>query len=55
MKKWETPKLVVLVRGKPEECILTNCKFVGHGPNETATNCMNGELACVNCFDESET
>jgi hypothetical protein len=27
MKKWNTPKLIVLVRGKPEECILTSCKF----------------------------
>ena len=26
MKTWETPKLIVLVRGRPEEAILTNCK-----------------------------
>ena len=26
MKTWERPKLIVLVRGKPEEAILTNCK-----------------------------
>ncbi len=26
MKTWEKPKLIVLVRGKPEEAILMNCK-----------------------------
>ena len=26
MKTWEKPKLIVLVRGKPEEAILTVCK-----------------------------
>ena len=26
MKTWERPKLIVLVRGKPEEAILSVCK-----------------------------
>jgi hypothetical protein len=26
MKTWEKPKLIVLVRGKPEESILSVCK-----------------------------
>ena len=26
MKQWEPPRLMVLVRGKPEESILTACK-----------------------------
>jgi hypothetical protein len=29
-KKWEKPKLVVLVRGKPEEAVLELCKTSGH-------------------------
>ena len=28
MKTWEKPKLIVLVRGTPEEAILTNCKTI---------------------------
>jgi hypothetical protein len=32
MKKWETPKLIVLVRGKPEELLLFNCKISGSSP-----------------------
>ena len=27
MKQWEKPKLIVLVRGKPEEAILGYCKY----------------------------
>ena len=25
-KKWQNPQLIVLVRGKPEEAVLTACK-----------------------------
>ena len=25
-RKWETPKLIVLARGRPEEGVLTNCR-----------------------------
>ena len=32
MKTWQKPQLVVLVRGKPEEAILTTCK-TGMGTN----------------------
>jgi hypothetical protein len=31
-KTWEKPKLIILMRGRPEEMVLTNCKgtnFVG--------------------------
>jgi hypothetical protein len=28
-KKWAKPELIVLVRGRPEEAVLTACK--GHG------------------------
>jgi len=31
-KKWEKPKLLELVRGKPEELVLSSCKvFSNHG------------------------
>ena len=25
-KKWDTPKLIVVARGKPQETVLTGCK-----------------------------
>jgi len=28
-KKWETPKLICLYRGRPEEAVLTGCKVSG--------------------------
>ena len=28
-KKWEKPELIVLLRGKPEEVLQSNCKNVG--------------------------
>ena len=35
MKKWERPKLVVLVRSKPEESVLETCK-IGFQPGPAA-------------------
>ena len=34
-KEWKTPELIVLVRNKLEETVLTYCKsaFYGSGPN----------------------
>lgn len=29
MKTWETPKLIVLVRNRPEETVLSACKATG--------------------------
>ena len=26
MKTWQTPRLIVLVRGRPEESLMVNCK-----------------------------
>ena len=28
-KKWETPKLICLYRGRPEEAVLLTCKVIG--------------------------
>ena len=30
-KKWETPKLICLYRGRPEEAVLGWCKYTGWG------------------------
>ena len=41
MKKiWEKPKLIILVRGRPEESVLAGCKLttVG-GPNNVKAKC----------------
>lgn len=39
--KWGKPKLIVLVRGKPEERILDGCKAIGTdgGPTGVAAGC----------------
>ncbi|HLD82712.1 MAG TPA: hypothetical protein VI976_02060 [Candidatus Omnitrophota bacterium] len=50
-KKWTTPKLIVLVRGKHNERILLACKVFGTigDPSTDNTYCLmpNG---CVGCF-----
>jgi len=36
-KKWETPKLICLYKGRPEEAVLGNCKMgTEFGPLVTA-------------------
>jgi hypothetical protein len=32
-KSWGTPELIVLMRSKPEEMVLTHCKFEAAAPN----------------------
>ena len=41
MKTWEKPKLVVLVRSKPEEAVLIDCKAadIADGPGYVAGGC----------------
>ncbi len=31
-KKWETPELVILFRGRPEESLLCHCKHANNPP-----------------------
>jgi hypothetical protein len=40
-KMWRKPELIVLVRNKPEEAVLTSCKTDGQGggPQDTVTTC----------------
>ena len=40
MKKWETPRLIVLVRNKPEETVLMACKDASQsGPEVNDIGC----------------
>lgn len=35
-KAWKKPELIVLVRGRPEEAVLAQCKYTNQsGPDET--------------------
>ena len=52
--KWEKPKLVVLVKGMPEERVLAHCKYTGIGssPNNEFANCVNEVgVECLICSD----
>jgi hypothetical protein len=46
-KEWVTPELIVLVRSKPEEAVLTACKytFYGSSPSLTYDYCEEGDCA----------
>ena len=53
-KKWSITVLTVLVRGKPEEIVLSACKSGGSesSSNSWATNCSDGvgmPPSCSNC------
>ena len=56
-KKWITPKLVILVRGRPEELVLVACKTTSSGtgtyPNTTVNKCLGkSEGVCrAACFE----
>ena len=53
-KKWERPKLIVLVRGSTEETILNGCKTANvappfvYGPQWAYTDCSSVEN-CPSC------
>lgn len=45
-RQWSKPELIVLVRGKPEEAVLTGCKVIGgSGYHGTNNSCL-WEHAC---------
>jgi hypothetical protein len=54
-KEWKTPELIVLVRSKPEEAVLTGCKYAAvFGGASTAVNggCWYqnyGDFTCYHC------
>ena len=53
-KSWETPQLIILARGTPEESVLASCKAISTlnpGPNTSIQNsCSTLETTnCSNC------
>ncbi len=51
-KKWETPELVVLFRGRPEESVLTHCKHrtsVPVAPAAAQDDCNTEHVNCGAC------
>jgi hypothetical protein len=56
LKAWEKPKLIILVRGRPEEALITDCKSTGTGaPLSDFTSCdqyttADGPIPCDNCY-----
>jgi hypothetical protein len=48
MKKiWEKPKLIVLLRGRPEELVLAGCKMAGiRASNQNRNNGCNRQGNC---------
>jgi hypothetical protein len=51
-KTWQKPKLVVLVRGRPEEFVLGPCKDVGTpdvGAVTEETDCIQNLVNCDIC------
>ncbi len=50
--QYELPALIVLVRGRPEEEVLVNCKTeaVGDYPGTTAQHCgQDTQKSCASC------
>ena len=50
-KQWEEPKLIILVRSRPEEAILSNCKgteLKGEPWNDVG-NCYEYTGTCLAC------
>ena len=49
-KKWQNPELIVLVRGKPEEAVLTACKGgMSAGWGTTDTDCSYTDQPAGGC------
>jgi len=49
-KAWVEPELIVLVRSKPEEAVLSGCKYDGMGDisnSNFATGCQ--KWSCLTC------
>ena len=47
-KKWETPKLICLYRGRPEEAVLTGCKLSPGSPGPDGICESGGGRKCRN-------
>lgn len=49
-KNWVKPELIVLIRGRPEENVLTGCKFAASGPHSAWGGC----LIIIICYNECD-
>jgi hypothetical protein len=59
-RTWETPKLIALVRSKPQEAVLDACKFlhVGSEPMVWFPGCAHGseaESGCAPCYEQVDS
>ena len=45
-KKWETPKLICLYRGRPEEAVLVGCKIIATQPGPDGICISGGGKKC---------
>jgi len=56
-KEWTEPELIVLVRSKPEECVLAVCKHeLVTGENENNGSCLlTFDVACPYCADPTSS
>ena len=53
-KQWQTPELVVLFKGRPEETLLCHCKHTTAppvSPYNHKDNCTSNPLCCQACSD----
>ena len=52
MKTWQKPLLIVLVRNRPQEAILTICKAAGLQNDQatTALGCGFDDGSCTDCM-----
>ena len=51
-KQWETPELVVLFRGRPEESVLCSCKHRNNppvAPQNCHDDCNSSHFTCTAC------
>lgn len=48
LKKWEKPQLIVVVRGRPEEAVLSDCKhpIAPFGPGSSVA-CSQSLVSCT--------
>jgi len=54
-KPWQKPELIVLVRSRPEEAVLTGCKYGvknrgNHGPAHNQNDCFAKGGTCAVCL-----
>jgi len=55
-KPWQTPELVILFRGRPEEAVLCNCKHANAAavaPHSFKDSCNISATCCSACQNTS--